>query len=60
MEKHGLFHYEWHHPGEQEANAPKPKLLDGTRVTGYIGQKHETLWVRGFGVVLGAGWSDSR
>lgn len=60
VEKHWLFHYEWHHPGEQEANAQKPKLLGGTCVTGYIGQNHKTLGLRGFGVVLGAGWSDPR
>ena len=28
MEKDWLFYYEWCHPGEQKANAPKPKLPD--------------------------------
>ena len=46
--------------GVWEADALKPKLLDGVQLTEYIGQNHETLWVRGFGIIQATDWLEVR
>ena len=58
MKNTGYFTDEWCHPGKQEARAQKSKLLDGVQVTDHIGQNHETQWIGGFRVMLGADWSE--
>lgn len=45
-----LFYNEWPHPGEWEADAQKPKLLDGLEVTDSIEQNHKAPWVGGSGM----------